>query len=68
MGCRTLDDLLKGSIVVANFTAAGQQLQRAPAVSTSAFNLLDGFHFIHNSDCGFQWGDPRKPRQVLPFS
>lgn len=68
MGCRTLDDILNGSIVFGNLTAAGQQLQHAPTVSTSAFNLLDGFHFIHNSACGFQWGDPRKPRQFVPFS
>lgn len=68
MGCRALDDLLNGSIVVRNLTAAGQQLQHAPAFGTSAFNLSDGFHFIHNSACGFQWGDPRNPRQFLPFS
>lgn len=56
MGCRTLDDLLNGSIVVDNFTAAGQQLQHAPAVSTSAFNLLDGFHLIHSSALWFSGG------------
>lgn len=58
------DDLLNGSIV-GNLSAAGQQLQHVPTVSTSTFNLSDGFHFIYNSACGFQWSDPRKSRQLV---
>lgn len=68
MGYRTLDDLLNGSIVAGNLTAAGQQLQHALAVSTSVFNLLEGFHFIHSCAFGFQWGDPKMPGQFVPFT
>lgn len=66
MGCKTLDDLLNGSIVVGNHTAAGQQLQCAPAVSTSIFNPLERFHFIHCA-FGFQWGDPKMPGPLVLF-
>lgn len=68
MGCRTFDDLLNGSIVVVKLMAAGQQLHRVPPVSTSAFDLSDGFYFIHNRACGFKWDDPRKLRQFVPLS